>query len=489
MRKIITILRFACRSILAQSLKKYFPLVILSFSFTISYAQSFNSESLFNVIKTSKNDSLQIDAALTIIFRNQRADADTLMYYSKKLLDYGQRYKLPHIEAIGFTVVGFSFYRLLDMPKLQEYILKAAAVEEKYPDSAVLAIIVNCMSFYQPTTDLQIAYLRRALRLYTACRKPDAVYIAFYDNLAVNFMDKNQLDSALLYAQKAYEYASDIHDTYFDLSTASLLGDVHLALQHYDIALGFYKQALAISQKTKLAVDLKTAYSAMTNYFDAINQKDSGLVYASKIIDIAGNGEYDARVAAAGWLYKYYQQKNKADSTVKYMEIYIDGQDSVNNTEKNLQVQKTNFEEDLKQREIEAAKEAAADVRSHNIQLAVLAICILTSIIIFLLLSRSFIVSHKMIEVLGVIVLLVVFEFINLLLHPFLEGITHDSPVLMLLALVILATVIVPIHHRLEHWVNHKLVEKNRAVHLAKARKVIAELENTDEPQITGSNE
>ena len=47
----------------------------------------------------------------------------------------------------------------------------------------------------------------------------------------------------------------------------------------------------------------------------------------------------------------------------------------------------------------------------------------------------------------------------------------------MLLALVAIAALIVPLHHRLEHWTTHKLVEKNKAIRLAKAKKTIEELE------------
>lgn len=40
--------------------------------------------------------------------------------------------------------------------------------------------------------------------------------------------------------------------------------------------------------------------------------------------------------------------------------------------------------------------------------------------------------------------LLIVFEFLNLLLHPFLERVTNHSPILMLLALVCIAGLLVP---------------------------------------------
>ena len=96
----------------------------------------------------------------------------------------------------------------------------------------------------------------------------------------------------------------------------------------------------------------------------------------------------------------------------------------------------------------------------------------------FLVLSRRHITNTKLIQFLGVVALLLVFEFLNLLLHPFLEGITHHSPVLMLLALVCIAALLVPLHHKLEKWATHKLVEKNKQIRLTAAKRTIEELES-----------
>ena len=47
----------------------------------------------------------------------------------------------------------------------------------------------------------------------------------------------------------------------------------------------------------------------------------------------------------------------------------------------------------------------------------------------------------------------------------------------MLLALVCIAALLVPLHHKLEKWATHKLVEKNKQIRLAAAKKAINELE------------
>ena len=87
------------------------------------------------------------------------------------------------------------------------------------------------------------------------------------------------------------------------------------------------------------------------------------------------------------------------------------------------------------------------------------------------------ITSPKLIRFLGVVSLLLVFEFLNLVLHPFVEESTHHSPVLMLISLVCIAALLVPLHHRLEHWATEKLVEKNKKIRLALAKKTIDKLE------------
>jgi hypothetical protein len=63
-----------------------------------------------------------------------------------------------------------------------------------------------------------------------------------------------------------------------------------------------------------------------------------------------------------------------------------------------------------------------------------------------------------------------------MLIHPWLANITHHSPVLLLMANVIIAGILISPHHYIEHLINHKLVEKNREVRLKAARKTIASL-------------
>ena len=81
--------------------------------------------------------------------------------------------------------------------------------------------------------------------------------------------------------------------------------------------------------------------------------------------------------------------------------------------------------------------------------------------------------KENFIRFFGIIALLLVFEFINLFIHPFLGELTGHSPLRMFLILVFIAALIVPAHHRLERWMIDGLVQKNKMIRLAEAKKTI----------------
>ena len=115
--------------------------------------------------------------------------------------------------------------------------------------------------------------------------------------------------------------------------------------------------------------------------------------------------------------------------------------------------------------------------RKRNLQYAAIALGLITFVILFLLLSHSIVANQKLIRFFGVVALLMVFEFINLYIHPYISHATNDSPLLMLVVMVGIASMLVPVHHWMENWITHQLVEKNKKIRLSAAKKTIQQLE------------
>jgi hypothetical protein len=185
----------------------------------------------------------------------------------------------------------------------------------------------------------------------------------------------------------------------------------------------------------------------------------------------------DMKQAGAGFLRRVYESLRQTDSAYYFSCIESSINASIFSQNNINKIQDLAFKEQLRIIEEESKQAAEAQDRKQNIQYASIAFGLITFIILFLLLSRSVITNTKAIRFLGVIALLIVFEFLNLLLHPFLERATHHSPVLILLALVCIAALLVPLHHRTEKWATAKLVEKNKQIRLAAAKKTIEQLE------------
>lgn len=151
--------------------------------------------------------------------------------------------------------------------------------------------------------------------------------------------------------------------------------------------------------------------------------------------------------------------------------------EELSGSEKTQQMQALQYEGELAEQKRAIATQELVEERAHNLQYALIAFGLISFVLFFFLFSHSVIADQRLIRFLGVLSLLVFFEFLNLLLHPFLGRITHHQPWMMLSAMVVIAALIIPLHHKLEHWITHRLIEKNKLIRLTAAKKTIEQLE------------
>jgi hypothetical protein len=166
-----------------------------------------------------------------------------------------------------------------------------------------------------------------------------------------------------------------------------------------------------------------------------------------------------------------------SDSSVKYYKLTTEVRNKQFSAKNKTEVANLTFIEQERQKEIIAQEEITRQDRKRSIQLASIGIALITFLVIFLLLAQSIVVKSGFIKFLGIIALLLAFEFINLLLHPVIGDLTHHSQIWMFMIMVLIAALLVPLHHRLEKWITNILVEKNKRIRLAAAKKTIATLE------------
>lgn len=301
-----------------------------------------------------------------------------------------------------------------------------------------------------------------------------------YNDLGGQYAEAFMPDSGFVYTQKALVIATELKDDNTLATVLSTLAENYIANKDYDFAMPFLrravKHAFAVSPLSYQMINctyndfaqafLGTKHYDSTNYYTYLSISSSLPIKDQK--QLLRSYEY---------LTQSFEATYQQDSANKYFRLAAIIKDSLYSFEKTKAIEAVSFRELMNQQEILAEKKRVEDERKQNIQYAFIGLGLIVSIALFLLLSRSVITNTKIIQFLGMMALLIVFEFLNLVLHPYLDKITHHTPLLMLLALVLISALLIPLHHRIEIWATAQLIEKNKAIRLAQAKKTIEKLE------------
>ena len=395
-----------------------------------------------------------------------------------------QQLKNDSLLAISTNVIGNYFRGKSDIPTALEYFFKAIPLAEKVKDKRrISSLYFDIAESYYILQNLEECYKYAIIGEQNLPEKSSPMYdfmaTQFHRTMGNYYLKKNMPDSALKQIRELEEENSRLKKSNYIMYGYIQNGTAYSQLGETDLAEVYFKKAHALSDS--IATPLMTLifnnfyipYLLATNQFDKARQQAFQLLNTGKQMDRSLS-----KLNAAGFLSQVYNKLHQPDSAYYYLSMESALKDSVFNQTNINKIQSLAFNEQIRKIDEEAKQATTEEQRRLNLQYALIALGIITLISLYLLLSRSFITNTKLIEFFGVVALLIVFEFLNLLLHPFLERVTHHSPILMLLALVCIAALLVPLHHKVEKWATAKLVEKNKQIRLAAAKKTIEELES-----------
>jgi len=462
-------------------MKKIISLICFCLSLPGVYAQTQNLDKLLEQISLEKNDSTRFYLAfsgLTVSETNPVLD----MKNAEIILVHGQKTNDKVCQVLGLACLGYDYRAFGNTARSLQYNLKAKVLAEKSKDDRLIfpvysGLATNYLDLgdYPKAISYNLASLEKAAHV-------EVNPLTIFANLTMGeiYLAINKTDSALIYTQKAYELSMSTGIKDYLGGIYGQLGSIQVKLKNPVLALSYLNLSLEEGYKIESPKYINIPYTAIAEFYLNANQKDSAITYSKKAISAVKNSAFETMVIKPAKLLTEIYRNVNIDSAFKYSEMYRTAKDSLFSTKAIQQTQLMTFEEGARLQELSVVQAKDEEQRKQNIQYAVIALVIITFVILFLILSRSFIANTKLIEFFGVIALLVLFEFLNLLLHPLLENITHHTPVFMLLALVCIASLLVPMHHKIEKWATRKLVEKNKRVRLAAAKKTIEELENAN---------
>lgn len=446
------------------------------------FAQNRKLDSLQQLVTHSKSDTASSKNLWRIakIYLEQKKNEDSSLFYASQ--GYALAEKHGFLMGMWINLAEKCFVYQLHgnyQKTLRLYLDFLKLCEEKKDIQVTTRVLQFIADLYIKLEDYgqSIAYSQKNTPIIIESGVGGGWLLSNLYDIGIAFIHLHQPDSALVYFQQGFALASQekskaAHNGWLDQMLVGL-GMANQQLDNNDIALAYFDKAIR-NQAAYNSETLYFAYMQKAALLHKLNKMDSSVTNYEKALKwVSGNFKDQVLIYKA--LANIYLDRDPVKSA-KYFEKEQKLRDSLFASDKMNAIQALTYNEQERQKELANAKVEEAAEHKKNIENVSIIIGIISFLTLFLILSRSIIVNEKWIRFLGIIGLLVLFEFINLLLHPLIEKLTHHSPVYMLLIMVGVAALLVPLHHRIEKWVTHKMVEKNKWIRIAAAKKTIEKL-------------
>jgi tetratricopeptide (TPR) repeat protein len=425
----------------------------------VSFAQKDAPNVLRKQLSAVLPDTTRVELLRKLSMQIQSLRPDSALFYARQALVLAQKINFKKGEAECLDRQGVVLWKNGKYDQALLSVLNSLKIREEINDRQGQLISLNDIGIiYTDQSDYAKAlwYHFKARNIAQSLDKKRNLGIIL-SNIGNCYIKLGKIDSALDFEMRAYEIQHMLNDQQSLPNTLSILGDIYLKMGHQSLAIDYYRLSVLSAIKNNDQTGLADTYNSIATLYSKSGKSDSAIYYATHALTAAQAGMYPEGVYNAGNLLTHiYQGKNEHLEMV-YLKTAMAAKDSMFNAEKIKQVQVLSFNEASRQQEIADEKHREADSRIINLQLIGIAIFIPFFFLALLLLSKSR-THRRVIDFMSGLSLLLVFEFITLFIHPFVQRISNHLPILELGILVSLAAVLVPMHHKATQWLREKLV-------------------------------
>ena len=443
--------------------------LLLFFGSITAQSQTTKIDSLQKLLAQPQADSNRVTLLWKLAEQYQFFKPDTTIELAQEAQLLASHIKYTEGESRSYAIMATGQYLLGNYTaSLNNYMQKLKIEEQRKSARNYASALNNIGLIYILLSDYEkaLSYLYRAdstINAVGGVAKKDLQF-GIHTNLGETFYKMKNTDSAKYYFSAALKLAVKNGDG-FHQGVASLgLGNVFAANGNDSIAMINYRRAFPFfSDGTNNDMLCETALG-FANVFQKTAMPDSSLKYARLAFEIARKDGFISReLDAANFISRFYKNNNKLDSAFVYMEQAVMLQDSLKGQSKTREAMIISTNEQIRQTEI--AEQKLREKESRLQQLQILAICIFIPIFFILTVAVSKIkINKSVVRFMGVVSLLLFFEFLILLLHPLIGQLVHHNKILELLVLVMIGAGLVPLHHKLEHIIIEKLTKEKQEI-------------------------
>lgn len=438
------------------------PILLFAISFKGLHAQGVDS--LKQDIISNPVDSNKVFTFLRLSNYYIDHNRDSAMHYAQEALSLAISIEFDKGEAQSLNFIGSILTSTGNYPDALKFHLDALEKAEKLKnDRLIYSTYNNIARVSTERSDYRTAleYYFKAKDGFIKIKDTTFLTIALL-NIGDTYDRMELFDSAFYFLSQARELAKVNNDNYYMGVITANLGDIFVTANKTSAAEEYFRQSLMIITEDIENNDQETLagiYEGMSKVFEKRKRHDSALFYGLLSYQISTRIADQKRILdAAKRLNQLYENRN-TDSAYHYSKVANETREALLNEQKISQMEALKFNEQLRQQELAIEAEKQEKQRKNNLQLIGIVLFIITFFAILIIFSRR--KGHpKALKYLGLLGVLFLFEFIALFLHPYIDKLTNHDPVYMLIILVGVAAILVPLHHKMEHWVKERLAKE-----------------------------
>ncbi len=250
-----------------------------------------------------------------------------------------------------------------------------------------------------------------------------------------------------------------------------MLAEIYLYAGKYDSAYHYFKKAENAFNTGYDLISKKNFFSEYAWCLQQLNKLPEAITYYKTTVQLAREAsDLPGLKSHTAALKELYNRQGDYKQAFYYSTLYDNYKDSVDllSREKDIALLEIENETKQQERETEAAKEKLR--RKYNLQYMLITIIVATAFVLLIMIGM-FKVSTFTIRLMGFLSLIFLFEFIILVLDKWIHDLTHGEPWKSWLIKIGIISVLLPVHHFLEH----KLIRYLLSRHLIYVRSRISQ--------------
>ena len=426
------------------------------------------SNQAFSNVNLIKNDSLLAKVHLEFgsVYLAQNEKILALKNYMTALR-IAEELKNNTLQRAGYSRLSTFYFMLEDFDKAIDYQIKAYQqldfIKTGQTPYAKVQDLSRIGDIYaaKKNNDIAMNYYEQSLKLADSLKYEPIKAIA-YRSIINNYLHNGQPQQALQYFNshpQLKRFMEAVNFSYFiDQSYAyiySQLGNYDSAKYYYSKVAPFFERDVNNSNKLNYYYQLGQLHKKTQEY-------DTALAYFLKANVLAKNiGELNTMSNIALQLDSLYQQRGDFKEAFTYSNLHHLYKDSINKLGKEKDLLQIEVADEQQRLERQEKEKLELKRKRDNIQYLLITIGI-ASLFILLVMMGMFKVSAATIKMIGFFTFLMFFEFIFLIFKKNIYSYTKGEPWKDLAFMILLAAILLPLHHWLEHKVIHYLTSHNR---------------------------